>query len=175
MDLQKFCNSIQYSNLGQSIDGSPLWWPIIESTHLVAMVILVGSISVFDARLLGWALKDLRVSSLAERILPATWGAFAVMILTGSLLFISEAETKYCFNNALRIKLVLMLLAGINMSVFHFTIYRNLSHWDTDEVPPLWARMVGSFSVLLWAIFQCWTVRAQAGTRHSRHRSPRHR
>lgn len=151
MDLQKFCNAIQYSSLGQGLDGSPFWWPLIETTHLLAMVILVGSISAFDIRLLGWALRDLRVSSLAERILPATWSAFAVMILTGSLLFISEAETKYCFNNAMRNKLILMLLAGVNMSIFHFTIYRNVSHWDTDAKPPLWARVVGSLSVLLWA------------------------
>lgn len=151
MDLQRFCSAIQYSDFGQSLGGSPFWWPFIESTHLVAMVVLVGSISAFDLRLLGWALQDLRVSSLAERILPATWAAFGVMILTGSLLFITEAETKYCFNNSMRIKLVLILLAGINMSVFHFTIYRSVSHWDTSEKPPLWARIVGSVSVLLWA------------------------
>ena len=71
-------------------------------------------------------------------------------LLTGSLLFISEAQSKYCFNSAFRIKLLLILLAGLNMSVFHFTIYRSGIKWDKAAATPLWAKLVGSFSTLLW-------------------------
>ena len=151
MELSDFCNAVQFSSFGQAIDGSAFWWPFIETIHLIALVLLVGSISAFDVRLLGLAMRRVPVSQLAERLLPCTWYAFAVSILTGSLLFISEAQTKYCFNPAFRIKLLLILLAGINMSVFHFTIYRSVSKWDAAPVTPLWAKLVGSASVLLWA------------------------
>ena len=114
------------------------------------MVTLVGSIGAFDLRLMGWALKRQRVSSLAERLLPSTWIAFGVMVLTGPLLFLGEAATKYCFNNVFRIKMLLVLLAGINMAVFHFTVYRNVSTWDEGHTP-FYAKAVGSLSFLLWA------------------------
>lgn len=107
--------------------GSSWAFPAVETIHLPAMILLVGSITVFDLRLLGFALKREPVSQLAERLLPFTWTAFGVMALTGSLLFTSDAVIKYCPNPAFRIKLLLILLAGINMSVFHFTIYRNVS------------------------------------------------
>jgi len=150
MSLFSLCRAIEISSFAQAIDGSVFWWPAIETIHLVALILLVGSITTFDARLLGLALRGVPVSQLAERLLPCTWSAFGVSALTGTLLFISEANTKYCFNSAFRIKLLLILLAGINMSVFHFTVYRSGLKWDQAALTPLWAKFVGSFSTLLW-------------------------
>jgi hypothetical protein len=46
---------------------------------------------------------------------------------------------------------VLIVLAGLNMSIFHLTVYRSVHKWDSAPSPPLWAKMVGTFSVILWA------------------------
>ena len=62
----------------------------VETVHLAAMVLLVGSISAFDLRLLGLILRQERVSQLARRLLPFTWSAFAAMVVTGILLFGSD-------------------------------------------------------------------------------------
>jgi hypothetical protein len=149
--LLNACHAIEISHLSRYVDTSRVLWPALNTVHLFAMVLLVGGIGAFDLRLLNLAWKREPVSHLAERLLPSTWVAFSVMILTGGLLFISEPQTKYCFNPAFQTKMVLMLLAGINMSVFHFTIYRNVSKWDQASSTPLWAKLVGSFSVILWA------------------------
>jgi hypothetical protein len=66
-------------------------------------------------------------------------------------LFTTQANSKYCGNGAFQIKLLLILLAGINMAMFHFTVYRSVEKWDTTTATPLWAKLVGSISVLLWA------------------------
>ena len=150
MSLTSACHAIEVSSFARAIDSSTFWWPAIETTHLLALVLLVGSITTFDVRLLGLAMRRISVSRLAERLLPCTWTAFAVSMITGSILFMSEAERKYCFNPAFRIKLLLILLAGLNMSVFHFTIYRSGLKWDEHARPPLWAMLVGTFSTLLW-------------------------
>jgi len=125
-------------------------FPAIETTHLVAMIVLVGCITVFDVRLLGLAMRGTSVSRLAWRLLPATWTAFALMAVTGSLLFSSDPVMKYCHNPALQLKLVLIALAGANMGVFHFTVYHRVKEWDTVPVLPLGAKLAGSLSVLLW-------------------------
>jgi hypothetical protein len=149
--MSTFCHAVAKSSVAGFMGGSSWAFPTVETIHLSAMILLVGSITVFDLRLLGLALKRDPVSQLAERLLPFTWTAFGVMALTGTLLFTSDAVVKYCPNPAFRIKLLLILLAGINMSVFHFTIYRNVSKWDHEPSPPLWAKLVGTFSVALWA------------------------
>ncbi len=149
--VSSFCHAVEKTAVAHSMAGSSWLFPAVETIHLSAMVLLVGSITVFDLRLLGVAMRREPVSQLAERLLPCTWSAFGVMILTGTLLFSSDPVTKFCPNPAFRIKLLLVLLAGLNMSVFHFTIYRSVRKWDLAPSTPLWAKVVGSFSVLLWA------------------------
>ncbi len=146
-----FCQAVENSGVGKAVLDSSWMFPGFETIHLSAMVVLVGSISAFDLRLLGLAMRRRSVSQLAERLLPVTWTAFGVMVLTGSLIFSSQAASRYCDNGAFQIKLLLILLAGLNMSAFHFTIYRSVGKWDTASVTPLWAKVVGSLSVLLWA------------------------
>jgi len=149
--LSTFCHAVEKTSVAHWMGGSSWAFPAIETLHLTAMVLLVGSISVFDLRLLGFALRRESVSRLAEQLLPPTWIAFGIMAITGTLLFTADPVTKYCPNPALRIKLVLIFLAGLNMSIFHFTVYRTVSKWDTAPAPPVWAKLVGTFSVVLWA------------------------
>jgi hypothetical protein len=151
VDLAAFCGWVEKTPIGQTMGNSSWLFPAVETIHHSAMVLLVGSISAFDLRLLGLILRRERVSQLARRLLPITWTAFALMAVTGSLLFSSDPAHKYCPNSAFQLKLLLILLAGLNMMVFHFTIYVSVQKWDTAASPPLWAKMVGTFSVLLWA------------------------
>ena len=126
------------------------WTAVDQSLHLVAMAVLVATITIFDLRLLGLAMPRVSVSRLADRLLPATWFAFAMMVLSGGFMFVAKAQV-YCVNPVFITKLFLILLAGVNMAVFHFTIYRNVSKWDESTATPFSAKLVGSISVILWA------------------------
>ena len=113
-----------------------LWlFPAIETVHLLGMAALVGTITVFDLRLLGWMMRRERVSELARRLLPWTWLAFLVQVVTGIALFLSEAAKVYT-NPAFRLKIVLILLAGLHALIFHNIVYRNVATWDEGEVLP---------------------------------------
>ena len=151
MSLGNICHTIETSSLVAAMQHWSILLPGVKTLHVLAMVTLVGSITTFDLRLLGVVMRRLPVSRVAKRFLPCTWAAFGVMIVTGPLIFAAAAESKYCFNPAFRIKLVLILLAGLNMSVFHLTIYRSVSSWDDAPVPPLRAKLAGALSALLWA------------------------
>jgi len=73
------------------------------------------------------------------------------MVVTGSLLFWSEAVSAY--NSVwFRLKLLFLLLAALNALAFHLTIHRRLPEWDADPVPPARARLAGFLSLLFWAI-----------------------
>ena len=151
MPLQSLCHAIEKSSLSKGMEHWDVLLPGVEALHILSMALLVGSIATLDLRLMGLVMRRLAVSRVAKHLLPCTWTAFSVNIITGSLLFTNLAETKYCFNPAFRIKLALILLAGLNMSLFRFTIYRSVSRWDNASAPPVWAKLAGTFSVLLWA------------------------
>jgi hypothetical protein len=81
--------------------------------------------------------------------MPWSVAGFIVMFLTGGLLFWSQALKAYD-SVFFRIKLLLLLLAGVNALVFQFTVYRSMATWDQAEVTPLKARITGGLSLLLW-------------------------
>jgi ABC-type uncharacterized transport system permease subunit len=93
-----------------------------------------------DLRLLGVVLKHEKFSNIASSILPLVWTGFTIMFVSGFLLFWSEAAKSYG-NVAFRIKLVLLLLAGLNPLIFHSTIYRTVDSWDDAPVAPVPARI----------------------------------
>jgi hypothetical protein len=134
--------------VGAAVRESIWLFPAIETLHLLGMALLVTTIIVFDLRLLGWILPQVRVSVFSRRLLPWTWLGFLLQVVTGLLLFSSETAKVYT-NPAFRLKMMLILLAGIQALLFHFTIYRRVTSWD-DSITPLAAKLSGIISILLW-------------------------
>jgi hypothetical protein len=152
--LQHFCQWIYYSVLGTSIRESIWVFPIIETIHVLGITLLVGTVALLDLRLLGVLLKREPVSYVARRVLPLTWMGFAVMFVSGFLLFSAEAANSYG-NPAFRIKLVLLALVGLNPLIFHLTIFRSVTAWNHLVVTPVRARLAGLFSLTLWGGIIC--------------------
>jgi len=109
----------------------------------------VGATSILDLRLMGLTFKDEAVSKLAQRFLPWAWAGFIIQVITGVLLFASEA-TKMYGNLGFQIKMLLIVVAGLNAFVFHSIAYQSVGKWENDPVAPLSARFAGLFSILLW-------------------------
>ena len=143
------------SALADSIRENDLLFPFIESVHVVAICLVVGSILAVDLRLLGLASVNRPVSRVTGGILPLTWGASVVALTSGGLLFISNA-TKYLGNGFFVAKMFLIGAAGLNMVMFYMIGARNLSRWENDARLPLPARLAGGVSILLWiAVVTC--------------------
>ena len=144
---QNFFEWLQNTPLATSVGED--WFPWVESAHVVCLAAVAGTIFTVDARLLGIASRKLRFTFLSAQLLPWTWGAFIGAVITGALMFAANA-TSYAGNTPFRIKLVLLLLAGINMLYFQFVTFRTVEKWDT-EVPVPAARAAGMLSILLWS------------------------
>lgn len=146
---------LENSALADSIRENDLLFPFIESVHVVAICLVVGSILAVDLRLLGLASVNRPVSRVTGGILPLTWGAFVVALTSGGLLFISNA-TKYLGNGFFVAKMFLIGAAGLNMVMFYTIGARNLPRWENDARLPLAARLAGGVSILLWiAVVAC--------------------
>jgi hypothetical protein len=147
-DMLAWCQWLQEHGAGNSIRRSLWLFPAIETIHLLGMATLIATVGFFDLRLLGWAMREEPVSQLSRRLLPWTWIAFAVQVVTGSLLFSSEAVKVY-LNPAFRLKLLLILLAGLQALFFEWNVRRNGERWSQGLVP-ISAKFAACLSILLW-------------------------
>jgi len=98
---------------------------------------------------LGLGLKRTPVSQIGNQLLPWTWAGFSVMFLSGALLVWCEAGRLYQ-NFFFRMKISFLILAGLNMAIFHLTVYRSVTTWDAAPKTPVQARIAGGVSLLLW-------------------------
>lgn len=149
MPFTDLFKALQASPLGSTISASTWMFPTIETVHVIAISIVIGSIVVVDLRLLGVASKERPVDALTHELLPWTWGAFAVAAASGLLLFSSRAAD-YMALPPFLIKFVFMALAAANMTVFHLSTWRSLDRWNVGRPAPS-ARLAGGLSLLLWA------------------------
>ncbi len=135
--------------LSSMIRESDWIFPAIESAHVIAFVVVVGSIAVVDLRLMGLASRNRRADELTAELLPLTWSAFVVAALAGLLLFISKPVT-YTTNGFFLGKMLLLLLAGLNMAAFHLFVHRRLIGVPAGAPEPVGARISGGLSLALW-------------------------
>jgi hypothetical protein len=148
-NMLSLCRWLEHTSVGTSVRESLWLFPTIETLHLFGIVLLVGSTSALDLRLLGLSMRGQSVSKLAARLLPWAGVGFAVQIVTGILLFSSEAAKCY-INIAFRMKMLMILLAGVNAIVFHYTAYRSVGKWDDAARTPIGAKVAGTLSILFW-------------------------
>jgi hypothetical protein len=87
MSLLAYCEWLAATEGSIALHESMYMYPIVESSHVLALMLFVGFATILDLRLLGLILKRVPVSQVAERLLPWTIGGFIVMVITGVLLF----------------------------------------------------------------------------------------
>ena len=147
--LKSFFTWLQETAPAIAISEGSWQFPTIESVHVLALTLVVGSIAILDFRLLGVFGRSHRVTRLANDILPWTWVSFVVAGISGATLFTSAAA-RYADNPFFRAKLVLMALAGLNMAIFHFITWHTVDQWDEDAPTPAAAKIAGLLSLIFW-------------------------
>ena len=134
---------------------SNLWlYPIVEIFHILGFVVLVGGVSLFDVRVLGFA-GTLPVDTLGRHLLPWSVASLGLVVPAG-LLMLSADPHSLLANQVFQLKLSLIGLAGVNALLFHIGIYRTVASWNVGVTAPPAARLQAIVSLLLWvAIISC--------------------
>jgi hypothetical protein len=145
--LRHWLNPLYYTPMGEFMRNSTWAWPTFESLHFIGMSLLIGTIGVFDLRLLGFA-RAVPIGAL-HRLIPVGIAGFLVNITTG-ICFICATPDQYLFNAAFRWKVVFIVIAGLNVMFFYTRIFRRLEAMSENTPPPLAARMVGGVSLGAW-------------------------
>jgi uncharacterized membrane protein len=123
----------------------------VETTHVLSLILSLGMLFFIDLRILGIALPQVPATTIARRLqLPMLIG-FGLMIITGVLLFyaipVRTAQSVW-----FRIKLVLLLCAGVNALIFHYRLKKSAGSWDKEKMAPKNLIAGALFSLLLWTL-----------------------
>jgi hypothetical protein len=151
MDLLGIVQGIEASALGEWMRGSLKALPVVNALHVIALAVVFGTIFIVDLRLLGYPGKARAFTRVSDEVLRWTWAAFALAVVTGALMFAANATTYYN-NTPFRLKMLVLVLAGINMAVFQFITVRSVPRWNVDVTPPWAARIAGLLSISLWTV-----------------------
>ncbi|MGA2881675.1 MAG: DUF6644 family protein [Bryobacteraceae bacterium] len=129
---------IERSPIGDFMRSSRVIFPIVESLHLIGLALFVGTLLLIDLGLLGVAMRRQPIHQVAAALAPWTWSGFALLMLTGPIMFTAQAA-KWHDNPLFWLKVLLLIVA----TLFQLAVHRKI----TSEQPP---KLVGAISLVLW-------------------------
>lgn len=148
--FDELLSAITGTPVGIFMSQNEIAFPIAESIHVIGVALVFGTIALVDLRLLGLFRGGSSAKEITKGLLPWTWVGFALAVITGLLMFSSNAPS-YWANTPFKLKMVALALAGINMLVFELITARSMARWDHDSVArPTSVRAAGLLSLSFW-------------------------
>ena len=155
MNLLQFAEWIEESSLAIAIAESRYAFPAIEGLHLIGLSVAVGLLFITDLRLAGVILRKVPLTHVLHQLRPWVLGGFATIFITGGLLFFAEASVLVT-SRVFGIKVLLIVLAGLNAAYFEFVIARKPAVRENHAALPASVRVAGLASLTLWsAVIVC--------------------
>lgn len=152
MEHDPFPDVAAIARFGEDSGIAPLmrlyWsWPIAEIIHFTGICLLVGSVGLFDLRMMG-VVRGISLGGLC-RLIPFGVAGFLLSATTG-FAFVVTAPDQYLYNPAWQTKMALLAAAGVNMVLFYLTVARKVHALAADEAPPAVARLFAMVSLGCW-------------------------
>jgi hypothetical protein len=122
-------------------------WPIAQIAHFLGLSLLIGTIFMFDLRMLGLG-KRIPIGAL-HKLVPWGIAGFLLNIVTG-FMFVTAAPDQYIYNSAFHWKMLFMLLAGLNVLVFYSFTFGKAALIESGGSPAFLAKVAAGSSLFLW-------------------------
>jgi hypothetical protein len=142
-------HSIQSIGFLLEFSESVLAYPIVLSTHLTCIALFGGMILMTNLRLLGLTFRSLTITEIVTGLRPWKRVGGAIMIATGLLLAISEAE-KYAPNAFFWTKMIILGLIAVHALIFRPIVYHQTEELDRSPIIPSKAKAAAILSLVLW-------------------------
>jgi len=138
---------IKYTPIGVFVRDSAWAFPALQSLHFIGMTMLVGVVGVIDLRVLGVA-RGLPIHPL-HRLLPVAFTGFAINFVTGIFFFCHDPYV-YAFNSSFRLKMLLILVAGLNALWFQLGVFIDVDKWGPGIEASRLAKVISALSIIIW-------------------------
>lgn len=122
-------------------------WPMAQIIHFVGLSLLIGTIFMFDLRMLGMA-KGIPIAAL-HKLVPWGVSGFAMNVITG-FMFLTATPDQYVYNSAFQWKMIFMALAGLNILIFYLFTFGKAKLAGAGGGAPAMAKLAAAASLVLW-------------------------
>jgi hypothetical protein len=150
--MEAFSDFLMTLPIGDFVATHDWVWPFCETLHFVGMCVLLGTVGVVDLRVLGVA-KGIPIQ-LLEKFIPLGVIAFLVNLATGFIFIAGNpvgGPMEYLTNLSLQLKMLLVLIAGVNLLLFYVTgIHKSLDALPADGDAAGSAKAVAAVSLGAW-------------------------
>jgi len=140
---------IKDTSLGVAVRQSRWMFATGETMHFLGLSLLVGGILIIDLRLLGF-LRQISMRA-ALSFLPFVIIGFVINLLTGILFFAAD-PMMYWPNPAFKLKMFVILLAGINALVFTLFKHRQALVLGDDDQATAFMKVSAGLSLSFWLV-----------------------
>jgi hypothetical protein len=130
-----------------SIMGSRWGWPIIESLHFFGLCLIIGTIGLFDLRMLGFV-RQISLNAM-HRFIPFGVAGYLLNVTTG-IMFFTSAPDQYLYNPAFQTKMLFMAGAGINMLLFYRFGFQQVKAAGSGRDLAVNTKVFAALSLLCW-------------------------
>ena len=151
MGFVSFCQWLSETGFSKHLREAPYDFPILIIIHILTIALFGGMVVMGNLRVLGLAMRSVPVSEVIGQFQPWKWTAFALLLVSGTLLAVSD-PVEYGGNLMFWISNLLLLMAGFNAMIFRFGAYQSVAAWDTAAEAPRNARRWAGISLFLWII-----------------------
>ena len=145
--LENFAKSISDSSLTQWIQTEYWLWPVLEITHFFGLTLLIGGLIIIDLRMLGF-FRNINLQS-THKLIPFVMMGFSLNLATGVLFFYGD-PMRYAINIGFQLKMILIIIAGLNAAGYHISINNLEQSAGTNDSSALLPRLIASISLSSW-------------------------
>jgi hypothetical protein len=151
MSLANFLQWLHDTQFSNTIRDSLWTEPIVETIHVLTLTLFLGFAVLLDMRLLGLAMRRRRMSVVLSQFNPWLFAGFTIMVVTGVILFCGDPVAFYS-TTFFKVKMIMLVLAGVNVLIFNAIIGRRVAQWDTAASAPWPAKVAAIVSLVLWIL-----------------------
>lgn len=147
-----FANLLQWlhdTQLSTAMRESIWAEPLVETIHVLTLTLFLGFAVLLDLRLLGVCMRRRKVSEVLAQLNPFLFVGFAIMVVSGLLLFTGDPPA-FWGTIFFKVKMIFLIVAGLNVLIFNATIGRKVAEWDLALKTPQAAKVAAIVSIVLW-------------------------
>ena len=138
-------DALQHAGWVTTLATSRWLYGLVTVVHYSAVFFCIGTIVLLDLRILGIADRNQALSQFTGQLRPWTWIGFGSAVVSGFLLFATEAGD-YAAVTPFRVKMLIIVLAAISALATEWSV----PNWDRAPVIPVMAKLLALVSIVLW-------------------------
>lgn len=148
--MKEFAQWLSQTSLSIAIQNHEWVIPTVQSIHIAAIGLVIGSMLMIDLRILGWAWRDQTLTQTSARFGPWLSWALCVLLVTGVGMVVGEpARELLAFSFWLKMGLV--AIGTCVAVIFRRSLRRNEARWETALVHQPGTKALAIVTLLIWA------------------------